>query len=237
MTLLEVCIDTAAGLRAAIEGGADRVELCSALEVGGLTPQAGLMSLAAAAGATARIMIRPRAGNFVFNADEIDQMHAEIRSAHAYGLEGFVLGASLPDGRLDTGTLARLIETAGDARLTLHRAFDLVPDIEEAVETAIDLGFDAILTSGRAPTRLDGLADIAKAHAIAAGRITIMAGAGINPDSARAILAAVPLAAVHGSCSVPAPDESPDVSRFGFSIANRRITDSKSVSALKNSIS
>jgi copper homeostasis protein len=237
MTLLEVCIDTAAGLRAAMEGGADRVELCSALEVGGLTPQAGLMSLAAAAGVTARIMIRPRSGDFVFNADEIDQMHAEILAARAYGLEGFVLGASLPDGRLDTETLARLIETAGDTRLTLHRAFDLVPDIEEAVEAAIDLGFDTILTSGRAPTGLDGLADITRAHAIAAGRITIMAGAGINPETARTILASVPLKAVHGSCSVLAPAESPAVSRFGFSIANRRITDSKSVTALKKSIS
>ncbi|KRA97756.1 copper homeostasis protein CutC [Devosia sp. Root685] len=236
MTLLEICVDTAAGLRAAHAGGADRIELCSALELGGLTPTAGLMALAADMGVTARVMIRPRAGDFVFTSDDLDMMRADIAAVRALGLEGVVLGANRADGSLDMDMLAALVEASGGLKKTLHRAFDLVPDIGEAIEQAVVLGFDTILTSGRAASAPAGLDDLVLAQRIAAGRITIMAGAGIDASNVGTILAAAPLGAIHGSCSSPIPGDSAPATRLGFVSPGRRQTDGARVAALKTAI-
>ena len=236
MTLLEICVDTAAGLRAAHAGGADRIELCSALELGGLTPTAGLMALAADMGVTARVMIRPRTGDFVFTSDDLDMMRADIAAVRALGLEGVVLGANRADGSLDMDLLAALVEASPGLRKTLHRAFDLVPDIGAAVEAAIALGFDTILTSGQAASAPAGLANLVLAHKLAAGRITIMAGAGIHADNVGTILAAAPLGAIHGSCSGPAEGDSAPARRLGFVSPGRRQTDFARVAALKTAI-
>lgn len=236
MTLLEVCIDSAAGLDAARNGGADRVELCAALELGGLTPSTGLVALAREMGIPARAMIRPRAGDFVFSADEVSQMHAEIAAMRAIGIEGVVLGASLADGRLDRAVLADLVAASSGLACTLHRAFDLVPDLEEAVETAVELGFDTILTSGRAASAQAGLADIAKAHRLAHNRITIMAGSGVNEDNVGILLAAASLGAVHASCSAPAKTDSASATRLGFVSAARRVTEAGRVVALRQAL-
>lgn len=236
MTLLEICVDTAAGLRAAHEGGADRIELCAALELGGTTPTAGLMALAAEMGVTARVMIRPRAGDFVFTHDDLDMMRADIAAVRGLGLEGVVLGANRPDGSLDLDMLGALVEASQGMKKTLHRAVDLVPDIAEAVEQAVTLGFDTILTSGRAASAPAGLADLVLAQNVAAGRITIMAGAGINADNVGTILATVPLGAIHGSCSAPIDGDSAPAKRLGFVSPGRRQTDGARVAALKTAI-
>lgn len=236
MTLLEICVDTAAGLRAAHAGGADRIELCAALELGGTTPTAGLMALAADMGVTARVMIRPRAGDFVFTADDLDMMRADIAATRNLGLEGVVLGANRSDGSLDMEMLRTLVAESHGLRKTLHRAFDLVPDIAGAVEQAVALGFDTILTSGRALSAPAGIEDIALAHTVAAGRLTIMAGAGISADNVGSILAAAPLGAIHGSCSGPAEPDSPVAARLGFVSPGRRQTDRARITALKTSI-
>lgn len=233
MTLLEVCVDDAAGLQAAIAGGADRVELCSVLELGGLTPSAGLMQLAGATNVPVRAMIRPRAGDFVFDESDVQTMLGDIAAAQQAGLEGVVLGASLADGRLDLPVLERLVTAANGMKLTLHRAIDLVPDMGEAVEQAVALGFDTILTSGAAPTALEGIATLELAHRVANGRLTIMAGSGVNADTAPTILAQVGLGAVHGSCSDDAPPASAPALRLGFSSPGRRRTEEPRVVALK----
>lgn len=233
MTLLEICVDTAAGLRTASANGADRIELCSALELGGLTPTAGLIALAAQMGISARVMIRPRAGDFVFTADDLDMMRADIAAARMAGLEGVVLGANRADGALDLDMLTALVTASADLKKTLHRAFDLVPDIAEAVEQAVALGFDTILTSGRAPSALAGLDDLVLAQQVAAGRITIMAGAGIDAGNVGKILAAAPLGAIHGSCSGPIPGDSAPATRLGFVSPGRRQTDAGRVQALR----
>jgi len=233
MTLLEVCVDDATGLAAAITGGADRVELCSALELGGLTPSAGLIAQAARSPVPVRAMVRPRPGDFVFDADLAETMRGEIAVIRQAGLAGVVLGASLPDGRLDMTTLRMLVDAAGDLPRTLHRAFDLVPDLPEAVGQAIELGFDTILTSGRAANALAGINDIIAAHELAAGRIAIMAGAGLNAGNVRTILDRVMLPAVHGSCSDPAPAASSPALRLGFDSPERKATTSSKVAALK----
>src|ERR1700712_3833517 len=140
--LLEVCVDDAEGLAAAIAGGADRIELCSALAVGGLTPSAGLMVLASDYSISTYAMIRPRAGSFRYTAREIDVMKVDIDAARHAEIAGVVLGASLDDGRLDADTLGILVEHSEGLGMTLHRAFDLVPDMTPAIDLAISLGFE-----------------------------------------------------------------------------------------------
>lgn len=234
MTLLEICVDDAAGLEAAIEGGADRVELCSVLELGGLTPTPGLIALASHANVPVRAMIRPRPGDFVFSESDLRAMLADIAAVRNAGLEGVVLGASLPDGRLDLDTLRILVKAASGLKLTLHRAIDLVPDMAEAVEQAIALGFDTILTAGLARTAPEGIEQIALAHRVAAGRITIMAGSGINAETAPALLDRVPLPALHASCGEQAPPASRPAMRLGFDSPGRRATSHMNVRALKD---
>lgn len=231
---LEVCVDTAEGLATAIAGGADRIELCAALVLGGLTPSAGLMGLAAASPVPVMAMIRPRAGGFVWAESEVAMMETEIAAARAAGLAGVVLGASLSDGRLDGGVLERLVVAAAGMDLTLHRCFDLVPDRGEALELAIRLGFRRVLTSGGAATVGEGMAQIAMLVAQAAGRVTIMPGSGVGPDQVAA-LKALGIAEIHGSCSVPMAVAKGLVD-MGFSPAGLRQTDAGKLRALRRAM-
>lgn len=235
-TLLEVCVDDLAGLEAAIEGGADRIELCGALALGGLTPSFGLMEVAGTFDIPCHAMIRPRAGDFVFSEEEIDVMLADIGAARNAGLAGVVLGASLPDDRLDRRVLQMLAKEAEGLDRTLHRAFDLVPDIAEAVDIAVKLGFARILTSGGATTAMDGMAGLKQAIDAANGRIAIMPGAGISAENAPAILQ-LGVKELHASCSSPIPVTPNRMEAFGFVPDIVRHTDAAKVRALKLAIS
>jgi copper homeostasis protein len=214
--LLEVCVDRAEGLAAAIEGGADRVELCSALDVGGLTPSRGMMAQAAEADIPVYAMIRPHAGSFVFDRAAREIMLADIDAARECGLAGVVLGASLPDGRLDVDLLSALADRARGMGTTLHRAFDLVPDPLAALEQAIELGFERILTSGLKTSAFDGAAAIATLVQHSGGRISIMAGSGIGPSNIVELLRSTGVREVHGSCRGAAVEADPVTARFGF---------------------
>lgn len=233
--VLEVCVDSVQGLGAATDGGADRIELCSALEIGGLTPSAGLLRMASSSRVPVVAMIRPRGGDFCFDEAEIGLMLREIEAVAGAGLEGVVLGASLDDGRLDMRTLERLVRHATELglRCTLHRAIDLCPDLAQATGQAIELGFERILTSGGARSAADGLDGLQRCFDAAAGRITIMPGAGINAGNVDLLRARLPLTDVHASCSAPLPAPSPQVAAFGFDAGGRRHTDSGKVAALK----
>lgn len=229
--LLEVCVDDPIGLAEAIAGGADRIELCAALGLGGLTPSAGLMELAAAATLPCYPMIRPHTGNFVFTAAEVTVMRADIRTARAIGLTGVVLGASRPDGSLDTETLATLIAEARGLDLTLHRAIDLTPDIETAVEQAIKLGFRRILTSGGAMRAVEGVARLQRMIGATAGRLSIMPGSGISAETWPA-LAHLAVTEIHASCTEPVAS-SGQVLQFGFATGTEKRTARAKVAALK----
>jgi copper homeostasis protein len=232
---LEVCIDSVDGLAAALIGGADRIELCSALEIGGLTPTCGLLCVASASPVPVVAMIRPRGGHFRFDDAETQLMLNEIDAVAAAGLQGVVLGASLPDGQLDQRTLERLVRRAADhgLRCTLHRAIDLCPDLAQATSLAVDLGFERILTSGGAKSAPEGLAGLQRCFDAAAGRIAIMPGAGINAGNVGLLRAQLPLTDVHASCSAPSPAASPQVLAFGFDAGGRRQTNREKVAALK----
>ncbi|MGB8815229.1 MAG: copper homeostasis protein CutC [Paracoccaceae bacterium] len=230
--LIEVCVDSLAGVAEAVAGGADRLELCAALAVGGLTPSAGMMRAAAGCGVPVYAMIRPRAGDFVFFAGEVAVMLADIDAARAAGLAGVVLGASMPDGRLDVGVLAQLVAAAQGMGLTLHRAFDLVPDMAEAVEVAVGLGFERILTSGQAVTAVAGIEGLARVFDLAAGRIGVMPGAGVSAATVGKLRARLPLREVHGSCSVVVGCTG-QVAALGFAGPGLRETRAAEVRALR----
>ncbi len=231
---LEVCVDTAEGLATAIAGGADRIELCAALALGGLTPSAGLMGLAAASPVPVMAMIRPRAGDFQWSEADVGVMETEIAAARAAGLAGVVLGASLRDGRLDGGVLERLVVAAAGMDLTLHRCFDLVPDRSEALELAIRLGFRRVLTSGGAVTVGEGMAQIAALVTQAAGRISIMPGSGVGPEL-MPDLKALGIAEIHASCSVSMAVAKGLVD-MGFSPAGLRQTDAGKLRVLRRAM-
>ncbi|WP_018235285.1 copper homeostasis protein CutC [Ensifer sp. BR816] len=231
--LLEVCVDDAEGLQAAIDGGADRIELCAALAVGGLTPSAGLMALAARAPVPAYAMIRPRPGDFVYNAAELDIMRRDIDAAREAGLAGVVLGASHRDGRLDAQALGELTRYAAGLGLTLHRAFDLVPDFDEAIEIAADLGLERILTSGGARSAPEVVDTLVRLVELADGRLSIMPGSGVTIDTIDRLLPRLAVTEVHSSCSVREPANDRRVVELGFAPPERRRTDAATVRAMR----
>lgn len=231
--LLEICVDSPEGLAAAIAGGADRVELCSALELGGLTPTPGLIGQAAVARIPVYAMIRPRPGNFVFGEGDIDAMLREIDAVRSAGLAGVVFGANYADGTLNHTTLERLLRQCHGIGVTLHRAFDLVPDLDEAIDTAIGLGFERILTSGRALTCIDGIDDLERTFERAAGRINVMPGSGVNIGNVETLLKRIPFAEIHSSGSTDAPPVSEGARRLGFETPTQKMTSVERVRALK----
>jgi copper homeostasis protein len=180
-------------------------------------------------------MIRPRGGDFCFNDAETMLMLHEIDAVAANGLQGVVLGASTPDGRLDRYTLELLVRRAKDhgLRCTLHRAIDLCPDLAQATSLAADLGFERILTSGGARSAPEGLDGLRRCFDAAAGRIAIMPGAGIDAGNVHLLRARLPLTDVHASCSEALPAPSAMVAAFGFDAGGRRQTSSAKVAALK----
>ena len=200
-TKLEVCIDNIAGLEACIEGNADRIELCSLLTHGGLTPTVGLMKQASDLKIPLRIMVRPKSGNFHYSSSDLNQMKNDIDMARYFDFEGVVFGATLVNGEIDQAFLEKLVEHAFGLKKTLHRAIDTISDIVGAVEIATNLGFDCILSSGGAKTANDGLSVLKEMHSKALGKIEIMPGSGINPENAQKIAFSSNFNWIHSSCS------------------------------------
>ncbi len=182
--MLEVCIDSLESALAAQEGGAERLELCAALIIGGLSPSPALYSALVRHGVTVpvRAMVRPRFGDFLYTDAEKEIMLDETRAWDAFGVEGAVTGALRPDGTLDTDFLRAFIEASPNLKHTLHRAFDLTADPFAALETAIELGFDTILTSGQQSSARKGADLIRQLQERAAGRIEILVGAGVSAE-------------------------------------------------------
>ena len=233
--VLEICVDTPDGLDTAVAAGADRIELCAALDSGGLTPAPGLIAAARGCGVPVYAMVRPRAGSFTFGAVDRDAMLADIAAVRAAGLAGVVLGASRADGTLDAEMLASLCAAATGLGRTLHRAFDLVPDQRAALETAVRLGFERILTSGGALSALDGQGSLATLVAAADGRLTIMAGGGVRPDNVLALVRTTGIAEVHASARRAFPSD-PGLVRWGFAAEYHFATDGATILALRQAL-
>ena len=236
--LLEVCVDSPEGLAAAIAGGADRIELCAALETGGLTPSPGLMALAARAPIPVYAMIRSRPGDFVYGEGDMAALLADIDAVRAAGLEGVVLGANRPDGSLDRDVLVQLVAHSQGFGMTLHRAFDLAgPDFAGAIDLAVELGFERILTSGGETTALKGLDALVACFAHAGNRIAIMPGSGVNLETLGAIRARLPFRQIHSSCSVAVEAANGKALELGFVSPRPKRTDEETVRRLKAMLS
>ena len=232
---LEVCCGNLESVHAAVNGGAQRIELCSALEVEGLTPSWDVLQQARKLypSLIIHVLIRSRAGNFCYSPEEVSQMAAQIEKALELGADGIVVGALTARGEVDVPTmqtwtgivddwlLAKGFEAAGchscmDAyyfqgmvkrpSVTFHRAFDACKDPFRALEDIIGLGCSRVLTSGQAATALEGTPLLKELRLRADGRIGILPGGGITPDNARAILDATGCTELHASASVLQPD-------------------------------
>ncbi|MEQ8768372.1 MAG: copper homeostasis protein CutC [Planctomycetota bacterium] len=198
--VIEICIDSAAGIRAAEAGGADRVELCANLAEGGTTPSRGLLRQTRRVSTLPMaLLVRPRSGDFVYDAFELAALEDDIRLARDEGADVIVSGALRPDGSIDRDRTARLIELARPVPFTFHRAFDLVADPRTELEVLIELGAARVLTSGQAPSAPEGVALLKELVAQADGRLIVMAGAGIRSHNVQALVEASGVREVHGS--------------------------------------
>ena len=206
--LLEVCVDSYASARAAIAGGADRLELCSALAVGGLTPYGALLrQIRAESDIPIRCLMRPRAGDFLYSQEEIQMMAEQMQQLRGLGADGFVIGCLTPEGNLDGKAMEPLLKAAQGAGLTLHRCIDVSRDPVQTYLDAGALGFDTVLTSGAASASLEGMETIGKLLQLrdSVGGPQVLIGSGVNAQVIAAFQARLPQAcAFHmsGKCDV-----------------------------------
>lgn len=214
MVLLEICSATALDAACALKGGAHRIELCSALEVGGLTPSYGQIAASCTLATQGvvpgrdrmriHVLIRPRSGDFCYQPEELDIMCHDIIQARTMGADGVVVGALTPDGLLDVPAMQRLVQAAkGSAipaapvHVVFHRAMDCCRNPLDVLEQLIALKVDTVLTSGQAEKAVQGVALIREMVQRASGRIAIMAGSGVNSQNCAALVAQTGVQAVH----------------------------------------
>ena len=202
--ILEICVDSLASARAAIAGGADRLELCSALLAGGLTPYTALLQqIREESAIPVRCLMRPRPGDFLYTREELDLMRQQILSLKKAGADGFVIGCLTSEGDLDEAAMQPLLEACGDCGITLHRCIDVSRDPLETYRKAASLGIDTVLTSGAAASCKAGQAVIAQLIALrdAEKGPEVLIGAGVNADVIRHFRQTVPGACTfHASC-------------------------------------
>lgn len=198
--IVELCVDSASGARIAREVGADRIEVAAALECGGLTPSVGLLESAMEAfRGPVVVLIRPRPGDFVYDADELAIMRRDIDHCLRLGVHGIAIGALTRQGDIDVDLIENLMDHSRPLAVTFHRAFDWAADLERALTALMALRVDRILTSGRAPDALRGAPAIRRAVERTQGVASVMAGGGIDPANVGSVLEATQVREVHGS--------------------------------------
>ncbi|MGA8531663.1 MAG: copper homeostasis protein CutC [Acidobacteriaceae bacterium] len=203
---LEICIDSVESAIAAERGGADRVELCSDLLEGGITPSAGLIAtVRRSIGIGVFVMIRPRGGDFFYTDAEFAVMQQDIQRARDLGADGVVLGVLTEEATVDVARTAALVRLADPLPVTFHRAIDMTPDPVSALEAIIEAGARRVLTSGGAAEVTEGL-DMAAAMVAAAGeRLAVMVGSGINLETIPAVAAATAASEFHAALRTALP--------------------------------
>jgi copper homeostasis protein len=188
MTVLEICVDSVESSIAAEVGGAQRVELCSALSEGGLTPSLGLMrAVRSRLKIGIHVMIRPRAGDFLYSEEDFAVMREDIALAAQCGMDGVALGLLTRGGDVDVARTRQLVELARPMEVTFHRAIDMARDIDSALQEVIRTGADRILTSGAEPSAMQGRHRIRELVRASKGKIGVMAGGGVRAENVQEI--------------------------------------------------
>lgn len=233
--LLEVCVDSITSAKAAKEGGADRLEVCSALSAGGTTPSFGLVEQCVAdLQMNVMMMIRPHEGGFAYTEDEMETMLTDIEVAKSIGVQGVVFGSLTIDRRVHVEQCRRLVEAAETMETTFHRAFDVAVDPFAAIHDIQDLGFSRVLTSGQQASALKGKSLIRELVSTA-DRTIILAGAGIDAGNVWQLVGETGVSEVHASASKAIGQcQSHGSISFG---KQRRITSADKVRAIKAAIS
>lgn len=206
---VEICANSLASARNALQGGATRIELCRRLEVGGLTPSySDILSCADLSGLRIHVLVRPRAGDFCYSDEEYNTICREVEMCRGVnGVRAVVVGFLTPDGCIDEERTRHIVEIAAPMQVTFHRAFDEIhQDPLEALAAVIRCGCHRILTSGCCPSAEQGIPTLRALQAAAAGRITILAGAGVTPANAARIVQETGVTEIHGSCKHTLPD-------------------------------
>ena len=198
--IIEGCVDSYASALAACQAGADRLELCANLSIGGTTPSRALFrQVRRDCPVSINVLIRPRFGDFLYSEAELAEMQEEIEAFRELGASGAVIGVLTPEGELDETQMRRLMNAARGMEVTLHRAFDMTRDPFAAMEAAVRLGCRTILTSGQAANALEGAPLLGELVSRAKGRIRIMAGCGVRRENIRAIHERAGVRAFHTS--------------------------------------
>jgi copper homeostasis protein len=196
----ELCVETLAAGHAAKAGGANRIELCSGLDCGGITPAPELLnSSLKSLNLLVYVLIRPRGGDFCFSVEEFNLMSRQIEQARQAEANGIAVGVLLADARVDVERTRALVELARPLAVTFHRAFDETPDLFEALEDVIRTGADSLLTSGGAADVLSGAGRIAALRQRAADRIHVIAGGGLRLESLVEVVRRSGIYSLHGS--------------------------------------
>ncbi len=203
--VLEVCVESVAACRAAREGGAARIEVCSALSVGGLTPESELVREAMQSGLPVHVMVRPRAGDFVYSDDEFTTMLQSVDDAKTLGASGVVFGVLGADRTVDVSRTRMLVERARPMQVTFHRAFDEVVDLDVGLEDVIAAGCDRLLTSGGEADVVAGASALARLVERAGARIVIAVGGGLRLRDAAHVARVTGARHFHGSMTEGTP--------------------------------
>ena len=199
--LVEGCVEGLADAQAAARGGADRLELCADLSVGGTTPSAEVIrAVKARVFIPVFVMARPRGGSFVYDAGEVDATHRDIEHVIAAGADGVVVGALTQSNEIDVPTLRGFVARAGGVPVTFHRAFDQTGDPSRALETLVDAGVQRVLTAGGQGTALEGLAVLRSLVEQAGDRIVVLAGGKVRGHNAGEIIARTGVRELHARC-------------------------------------
>lgn len=202
--ILEIACFTSQDAFIAIEGGADRIELCKSINSGGLTPSvASARELCAESPVPVFVMIRPSGKNFVYDEKNFERMKKQIKFFKSLNCAGFVFGCLQKDGQVHKKQCKELVKLAAPLSCTFHRAFDRTPDLSKALEDVIACGFDRLLTSGGEGKAIDNMGVLKKLFRQAGKRITIIPGGGVRAQNMAAIMEATKCREIHSAARHP----------------------------------
>ncbi len=233
--IFELCAETIDACLAAREGGAHRIELCSGLSEGGITPSHGLILEAIErSGLPVHVLVRPRGGNFIYSVCEIDVMRRDILHIKELGATGVVFGILLPDGQVDCEATRALVQLARPLKVTFHRAFDTTPSLAMALEDVIATGTDRLLTSGGQPNVVAGAAALGELVRLAGQRIEIAVGGGLRLENAASLARATHAKHFHGSLrrKLTAPASPPEAGGEVLGMGSQYVVDADDVRTL-----